>query len=51
MRFGKYNRKLALGKELLSFAMAVCKYQHAHSRNFVHEHPADALSWNEDSVK
>ena len=31
--------------------MAVCKYQHPHSRYFVHEHIADALSWNEDSVK
>jgi hypothetical protein len=51
MRVGEYDRQLALGKELLYFAMAVCKYQHSHSRNFVHEHPADALSWNEDSVK
>ena len=51
MRFGEYDRKLALGKELLYFAMAVCKYQHSHSRYFVHEHIADAASWNEDSVK
>ena len=51
MRFGEYDRKLALGKELLYFAMAVCKYQHYHSRYFVREHPADASSWNEDSVK
>ena len=51
MRVGEYDRKLALGKELLYFAIAVCKYQHSHSRYFVQEHPADASSWNEDSVK
>ena len=44
MRFGEYDRKLALGKELLYFAMAVCTYQHSHSRYFVHEHIADASS-------
>jgi hypothetical protein len=37
------TESFALGKELLYFAMAVCKYHHSHSRYLIHEQPADAL--------
>ena len=47
----KVRELLQEGRLHLSFVCSLYRRQLARGKHFLHEHPASAMSWNEDAVK
>ena len=50
-RDAQYTQDMKDAHDMLSFAMEVCEVQRQAGRKFFFEHPWEADSWNEESVK